>query len=78
MAWQLRRNHQTQDSRLHWEIIAEETARTSTPLGGFTISTHVSRAKVPGGWFVKVGAGPSAPAFFYPDPNHEWDGGSLP
>ena len=32
------------------------------------------RAKVPGGWFVRVIAG----AFFYPDPEHKWDGSSLP
>ncbi len=44
----------------------------------------VFRAKVPGGWFIYVlssnhlwrtgeGAG-----FFYPDPEHKWDGSSLP
>ncbi len=46
-----------------------------------TISLH--RAKVPGGWLVVleqptrsgvVNTGCS----FYPDPRHEWDGGSLP
>jgi len=31
------------------------------------------RAKVPGGWFVMRGD----PIFFYPDPEHNWDGGSL-
>jgi len=37
--------------------------------------TDCWRAKVPGGWFVHlVGAGP----FFYPDPDHKWDGSSLP
>ncbi len=31
------------------------------------------RAKVAGGWFVKAGKS----AFFYPDPEHAWDGNSL-
>jgi hypothetical protein len=35
--------------------------------------TH--RCKVPGGWFVIVyGSGVT----FYPDPEHKWDGSSLP
>jgi hypothetical protein len=33
------------------------------------------RVKVPGGWFVVLDI--DSFAFFYPDPNHEWDGGSL-
>ena len=44
-------------------------------------SLETYRAKVPGGWFVAVmspfsngGAGVA----FYPDPSHQWDGGSLP
>ena len=32
------------------------------------------RAKVPGGWFVQFGGN----SFFYPDPEHTWDGSSLP
>ena len=35
------------------------------------------RAKVPGGWFVRCDEG-GGTAFFYPDPEHEWDGNSLP
>ena len=43
---------------------------------------YTFRAKVPGGWMVKTfslsaaGRGPGG-AFFYPDPNHEWDGKTL-
>ena len=47
-------------------------------------SLRVKRAKVPGGWFVAVrdistSSNCDAPlgAFYYPDPNHEWNGGSL-
>jgi hypothetical protein len=41
---------------------------------------NVSRAKIPGGWLVGVESG-NVRAWgltFVPDPNHEWDGGSLP
>lgn len=34
----------------------------------------VARAKVPGGWMVLV----DAAALFYPDPEHQWDGTTLP
>ena len=46
-----------------------------------TINLH--RAKVPGGWLVALeqptsrGASFHMSCAFYPDPNHEWDGGSL-
>ncbi len=36
-------------------------------------SYNIKRAKVPGGWLVKAGYG----LMFYPDPEHQWDGGSL-
>jgi hypothetical protein len=36
----------------------------------------IMRAKVPGGWFVQMGD--QAESFFYPDPEHEWEGNSLP
>ena len=36
------------------------------------------RAKVPGGWFVQASTGVASSGFFYPDPEHEWDGSSLP
>ncbi len=37
-------------------------------------SQPTMRAKVPGGWLVATGGGVT----FYPDPNHDWNGGSLP
>ncbi|MFO7695302.1 MAG: hypothetical protein R6V57_19620 [Vicinamibacterales bacterium] len=42
--------------------------------------TNVSRAKIPGGWLVGIESGNvrSWALTFVPDPNHEWDGGSLP
>ena len=38
----------------------------------------VRRAKVPGGWLVYVCYGATAGVTFYPDPDHTWDGSSLP
>ena len=39
---------------------------------------YVIRAKVVGGWFIRTGVGDGIAAFFYPDPEHQWDGSSLP
>jgi hypothetical protein len=40
----------------------------------------VYRAKVPGGWLVYVGNGyhHHGGVTYYPDPNHEWNGGTMP
>jgi len=34
------------------------------------------RAKVPGGWLIRVGEG-SGGITFYPDPEHLWDGNTI-
>ena len=61
---------------LIWEIVGSEMAKKGVfadPAPG------VMRAKVPGGWFVRTYLGMQAgSAFFYPDPEHLWDGSSLP
>jgi hypothetical protein len=40
------------------------------------------RANVPAGWFVFIKDSPGQYAYsgltFYPDPEHKWDGNSLP
>jgi hypothetical protein len=43
-------------------------------------SSHYTarRAKVPGGWLVSIGVGGGDGVAFYPDPQHIWDGASLP
>ena len=39
---------------------------------------YINRCKVPGGWFVNFDAkGRLMGYVFYPDPEHQWDGGSL-
>ncbi len=45
-------------------------------LSDMSLSTY--RAKVPGGWLVWTGRYDQGGLTFYPDPNHEWDGNSLP
>lgn len=37
----------------------------------------VYRAKVPGGWLILILWGEMS-ITFYPDPDHKWDGSSLP
>jgi len=45
---------------------------------------HMKRARVPGGWLVIVYNGNdeqnsyAKSVAFYPDPNHSWNGNSLP
>ncbi len=38
----------------------------------------IARAKVPGGWLIASAVGQSGAVTFYPDPEHKWDGTSLP
>ena len=43
-----------------------------------TPNDKLKRAKVPGGWFVEKSYAGRLTMIFYPDPNHEWKGDSLP
>ena len=45
---------------------------------GTTVSARVSRAKVPGGWLLMVNSNSGGGLTFYSDPQHKWDGNSLP
>ncbi len=56
-----------------WEQIQCQLVDRGLFSGGIS---PMLRAKVPGGWFVKMQIGNDA--FFYPDPEHLWDGSSLP
>lgn len=38
----------------------------------------IYRAKVPGGWIITNTYTSMSPITFYPDPDHKWDGSSLP
>jgi len=39
---------------------------------------NLYRAKVPEGWIVAIRSSGGQSITFVPDPNHEWDGSSLP
>ncbi len=56
---------------LHWDEIKAK----------FSDGSRASfyRAKVPGGWLVGIFlSGQAVSITFYPDPDHKWDGSSLP
>ena len=50
---------------------------SSSSGGEFFKLGDVYRAKVPGGWLVLV-TNNARGLMFYPDAEHNWDGGSLP
>lgn len=61
---------------LMWEML-----NTEREVKGLLHSEYLTeRAKVPGGWLViaqfKIGS--SHGLAFLPDPDHQWDGGTLP
>ena len=60
---------------LKWEEVKSEAAKKGKAAD---YVPSVMRAKVPGGWFVRTYLGVAGSAFFYPDPEHAWDGSSLP
>ena len=49
---------------------------SSSAKGEFFKLGDVYRTKVPGGWLVMV-TNNARGLMFYPDPKHNWDGGSL-
>ncbi len=65
-----------------WEVPWER--RKGDSVDHPPVVSVVSRAKVPGGWFIRChevnrkNETAAAFGFFYPDPKHEWDGGIIP
>lgn len=59
---------------IYWERLCDIERRSDG-----TSYEHRStyRARVPGGWLIKVRDRDAAGVLFYPDANHEWDGSSL-
>lgn len=51
---------------INWEVLKSNASGT------------IYRAKVPGGWLVRMSGYEAEGLTFYPDPDHEWDGSSLP
>jgi hypothetical protein len=60
----------THDKALIWEPVKSQFKPNKQ-------SEDVLRTKVPGGWFVSVSKNKGGGVFFYPDPEHVWDGNSL-
>lgn len=61
-------------------VLLRETVKSEVMEQGYFATTPppALRARGLGGWFVRVGWGTGIGAFFYPDPEHEWDGSSMP
>lgn len=57
-------------AKLVWEKLDSKIEGLPSFVGG----VQICRAKVPGGWLISAGQGTT----FYPDPQHQWDGSSLP
>ena len=62
---------------IRWEHLEKEALPTGAV---FPKTIETWRAQVPGGWLVLtvigMGQGLSQSTTFYPDPAHEWDGGT--
>ena len=63
---------------INWEYLGKEAL---PPGEVFPKTVEAWRASVPGGWLVLTVMGTSngvaQSTTFYPDPSHEWDGGTL-
>lgn len=67
---------------LIWQTISCDILPPDRPSPGLQVVPYIGRTKVPGGWLVFYtrglgGLGDSG-LTFYPDPEHKWDGNSLP
>jgi hypothetical protein len=63
--------------RRHMKLPGSKEVRSilgSFEVGGFS----VWRAKVPGGWLIAMRSSHGSSLTFYPDPDHAWDGQSVP
>jgi hypothetical protein len=62
-------------ARMKWETLSVQSLRGSPP-------PQVQRTKIPGGWLVETSrrgeSGTGVGLAFVPDPDHKWDGNSVP
>ena len=62
-------------------VLRWESVKTEREEHGLLDSAYMTeRAKVPGGWLVisQFKIGTAHGLVFFPDPDHKWNGGSLP
>ncbi len=72
---QLRKEEAGSMNGLIWKRVE---ARRKSGEEDFTMFAPLYRAKVPGGWLILYEDPKKGGVCFYPDPEHEWDGSSLP
>jgi len=60
-------------AKVEWEGIAHNLAYSNA-----TQLFALVRSKIPGGWLVAFYGHNIGGLTFVPDPNHKWDGNSLP
>ena len=63
---------------IEWEPLGRSTAELSASAVPYPAPITTFRARVPGGWLVLVMTDAThSSVTFFPDPFHEWNGGSL-
>jgi len=62
------------------QLVWQKLDSTRADQSWLSVEWEVHRSKVPGGWFVITRVEGSAPQgmVYYPDPDHHWDGASIP
>jgi hypothetical protein len=67
------------DPNLVWEQLSVAHGAASDPAHATEfLSISMYRTKVPGGWLLMARVTHGVSVSFYPDPNHAWDGRSMP
>ena len=67
------------DPDLVWEQLSVAHGSGASPADATEfLSLAMYRTKVPGGWLVMAKVTHGVSVSFYPDPQHAWDGKTLP
>lgn len=61
---------------IHWEELKADYRTLDGKV--YELRPPMRRAKIPGGWLIMAGGNEEIGITFYPDPQHKWDGSSLP
>jgi hypothetical protein len=64
--------------KIYWERIQTEITDQSDPGMALYKAPEIFRSKIPGGWLIFLSLSNINGVTFLPDPEHEWDGNSLP
>jgi len=64
--------------KIYWERIQTEITDQSDPGISPYRAPDIFRSKIPGGWLIFLSLSNINGVTFLPDPEHEWDGNSLP